>query len=143
VDTIAKGVEVELAGALTPRLKLNAGYTQLAIEDTAGHEARTYTPRRLLRIAATYRLPVIDKLSVGGAVNVRSSTHRDEAGGVLVRQPGYALVKLMARYEFSDKLNATLNIDNATDTRYLASLYWSQSYYGAPRSASVSVNWSY
>jgi outer membrane receptor for ferric coprogen and ferric-rhodotorulic acid len=143
VDTIAKGFELELAGALTDRLKLNAGYTQLSLEDRDGKDVRTYTPRRMLRVSTTYRLPAVDKLKVGAALNWRSATHRDEAGGIVVRQPAYALLNLMARYDFTDKLSATLNLNNVTDKRYLTSLYWSQGYYGAPRNGSVSVNWSY
>lgn len=143
VDTIARGFELELSGAVTPRLKLNAGYTQLSIEDDAGREARTFTPRRLLRVAGTYQIPVIEKLKVGAALNARSATHRDQGGGAAARQPGYALLDLMARYDFSEQLSATVNLHNATDKRYLTSLYWAQGYYGAPRHGSVSLNWKY
>jgi outer membrane receptor for ferric coprogen and ferric-rhodotorulic acid len=49
----------------------------------------------------------------------------------------------MARYDFSPHLSATLNLDNMTDKKYLTSLYWTQAYYGTPRSGSVSLNWTY
>lgn len=143
VDTIAQGFELELAGALTDRLRVNAGYTQLSLEDRDGRDVRTYTPRRMLRVSTTYRVPALDRLKVGAALKWRSATHRDEAGGIVVRQPAYALVDLMARFDFTDKVSATLNLDNLTDRRYLTSLYWSQGYYGAPRSGSVSVNVSF
>lgn len=142
-DTVAKGFELELAGALTPRLKLNAGYTQLSMKDRAGEDARTHTPRRLLRIATIYQVPAMDKLKLGATLNWRSATHRDGTAGVVVRQPSYALLNLMARYQFSDRLGAALNLDNVTDRRYLTSLYWAQSFYGAPRHGSVSLNWTY
>ncbi|WP_157991690.1 TonB-dependent siderophore receptor [Caldimonas tepidiphila] len=143
VNTLARGFELELSGAVTQRLKINAGYTQLSIEDDAGREARTFTPRRLLRVAGTYQVPVIEKLKVGAALNARSATHRDQGSGTPVRQPGYALLDLMARYDFSERLSATVNLNNATDKRYLTSLYWAQGYYGAPRHGSVSLNWKY
>jgi outer membrane receptor for ferric coprogen and ferric-rhodotorulic acid len=143
VDTIAKGFELELAGALTDRLQLNAGYTQLSLKDRDGEDARTFTPRRLLRVAATYRVPAIDKLRLGASVDWRSSTWRDQGGGIVTRQPSYALLNLMARYDFSERLSAALNVYNATDERYLTSLYWSQGFYGAPRHGSVTVSWKY
>jgi outer membrane receptor for ferric coprogen and ferric-rhodotorulic acid len=142
-DTVAKGFELELAGALTSRLRLNAGYTQLSLKDRAGEDARTYTPRRLLRVATTYQVPAIDKLKLGATLNWRSGTQRDGAAGVPVRQPSYALLNLMARYQLSERLSATLNIANVTDRRYLTSLYWPQSFYGAPRHGSVSLSWTY
>jgi outer membrane receptor for ferric coprogen and ferric-rhodotorulic acid len=142
-DTVARGFELELAGAPAERLQLHAGYTQLSIEDPFGAAARTYTPRRVLRIAATCRVPGADRLTLGATLNARSATHRDEAGGIVVRQPGYALLDLMARYAFSDRLSATLNLDNVTNRRYVASLYWSQGYYGAPRHGSVSLRYAY
>jgi outer-membrane receptor for ferric coprogen and ferric-rhodotorulic acid len=142
-DTLARGFELELAGALGDRLQLQAGYTQLAIEDRDGAPARTFTPRRMLRVATTYRVPGTDRLKVGATLNAQSAIYREEAGGIVVRQPGYALLNLMARYAFSDSLSATLNLANVTDRRYVTSLYWSQGYYGAPRHGSVSLQWAY
>jgi outer membrane receptor for ferric coprogen and ferric-rhodotorulic acid len=143
VDTIAKGFEFELAGALTNRLQLNAGYTQLSLKDRDGEDTRTFTPRRLLRAAVTYRVPAIEKLRLGASVSWRSSSWRDQGGGIATRQPSYALVNLMARYDFSEHLSVAVNVYNATDERYLTSLYWSQAFYGAPRHGSVTLSWTY
>lgn len=147
IDTFSRGFELELAGAATPRLALSAGYTQLAIKDSAGNDTRSFSPRRVLRLSTTYRLPVFEKLKLGASVNWRSETHRADttSSGATAntRQPAYALLNLMARYDISDRLNATLNIHNVTDEKYLTSLHWSQGFYGAPRNGSVSLNWTY
>ncbi|TXS94063.1 TonB-dependent receptor [Parahaliea maris] len=39
--------------------------------------------------------------------------------------------------------NRAVNGNNLTDEKYIGSLYWDQGFYGAPRSFSASVNWSY
>jgi outer membrane receptor for ferric coprogen and ferric-rhodotorulic acid len=147
IATFSRGFELELAGAITPRLQVNAGYTQLAIEDAEGNDTRTFSPRRVFRVSTTYRLPMVDKLKLGATLDWRSDTHRTDttaAGApVTTRQPAYALLDLMARYDFSERLSATLNLNNVTDKKYLTSLYWSQAFYGAPRHGSVSLNWTY
>jgi outer membrane receptor for ferric coprogen and ferric-rhodotorulic acid len=141
VDTRSRGFEIDLAGAITPRIKLNAGYTQLQIKDEAGNDARTFSPRRVLRASTTWQ--ALDALKLGATLSWRSATHIDQGAGIATRQPSHALLGLMARWDVNDKVHATLNVDNVTDEKYLTSLYWTQAYYGSPRSASVSLNWSY
>lgn len=145
VDTRSHGVELELAGAITPTVQLSAGYTWLEVEDADGQAARTFIPRQTVRLAGTWQ--AWPALKLGASMRWQSQIHRDDVAAsgqaVRTRQPGYALVDLMARYEFSPRWSATLNIANVTDEKYLTSLYWSQSYYGAPRSASVSVDWKF
>nr|WP_275983308.1 TonB-dependent siderophore receptor [Propionivibrio soli] len=143
VDALSQGYELELAGNITSRLQATAGYTQLSIEDKDGHDVRTFTPRRLLRVTTTYRVPTIERLKVGASLQWRDSTYREPAADVTIRQSAYTLVNLMARYDFTDKVSATLNINNVTDRKYLTSLYWDQAYYGAPRHALLSLNVKY
>ena len=61
-----------------------------------------------------------------------------------ISQSAYTLVNLMARYDISDKLFVAANLNNLTNEKYLTSRYWAdQGYYGAPRNATVSLNWKY
>jgi len=145
-EVTSQGVELELSGQLGERLQVAGGYTRLWLEDGHGDDARLYTPRQIFRVTATYRVPGIDALKVGANLGWRSQTSSRGAAlpAVTVRQPAYALLNLMARYDFSEHLFGTLNLNNVTDKRYLASLYWAdQGYYGAPRNASVSLTWKY
>ncbi|MES2207687.1 MAG: TonB-dependent siderophore receptor [Pseudomonadota bacterium] len=143
VDTHSQGFEVDASGAITPNLKLNAGYTQLFhIKDTEGNDTRTFSPRKVVRVSTTYRIPTLNQLKVGTSLNWQSGTYRNESG-TIIRQPAYALVNVMARYDFTKALSATLDINNITNKKYLTSLYWDQGYYGAPRNASVSLNWAF
>lgn len=145
-DTASQGVEFELAGELSPRWKLRAGYTHVSIHDAQGQQARTYTPRQQLQLASTYQVPGWERLKVGATVNWRSGVHtivNTPAGDTVVRQGSYALLNLMARYDLSRQLSVSVNVDNVTNEKYLTSLYWSQGFYGAPVNGSVALNWTY
>jgi len=145
VNAESTGFELDLAGSLAPGWEGSAGYTQLSLKDrTTGAAARTYVPRKTLRLATSYRLSALPGLKVGAALKWQDDIHRDQGAGIdPSRQDAYALLDLMARYDFSKNFHATLNLDNVTDTKYITSLYWSQGYYGAPRNGSVSLNWQY
>lgn len=60
-----------------------------------------------------------------------------------MEQDSYTLVDLMAAYEFDKNTTLALNVDNVTDRKYLTSLMWDQSFYAAPRSASLTLSWKY
>jgi outer membrane receptor for ferric coprogen and ferric-rhodotorulic acid len=144
VDGIeGEGVELEIAGEAAPGLQLSGGYTWLSIKDAQGQDTRRYTPKQMLRLATSYRLPALEPLRVGASLNWQDAIERDQAPGIVTRQAAYALVNLMARYDISQNLSASVNVNNVTDEKYLTSLYWSQGYYGAPRNASVTLGWKY
>ncbi|HUG25903.1 TonB-dependent siderophore receptor, partial [Piscinibacter sp.] len=144
VHAQSTGFELDLAGRLAPGWEASAGYTQMTIKDrTTGGPARTYVPRKTLRAATSYRLRALPALKVGARMKWQDDIHRDQGAGIFSRQDAYALLDLMARYDFNKNVSATLNLDNVTDEKYITSLYWSQGYYGAPRSASLSLNWQY
>lgn len=143
VDTRSEGFELEAAGSVTPRLKASAGYARLlSIKDNQGADTRTFSPRQVLRFSGTYQ--VLDRLKLGATLHWRSKTWRlgdDDAS--TVRQASYALLNLMLRYDFNDRVSATLNLNNATNKKHVASLYWTQGFYSEPRNGSVSLNWKY
>lgn len=141
LDTLSQGIELDMAGAITPRVKINAGYTALSIEDEAGNDARTFTPRHLLRLAGTWQ--ATDATRLGASLNWRSGTWRDQGGGVSYRQPAYALVNLMLRHDIDRHWSVSGNLENLTNRKYITSLYAPQGYHGAPRNGSVSLNYTY
>ncbi|HET6433674.1 TonB-dependent siderophore receptor [Dyella sp.] len=148
-DAIAKGWELDVAGSLTRNWELSAGYTQLQIDTPEGADARTYVPRRTLRVSSSVRVAAVDGLKVGGSLRWQSAISRDQAAldpagnEIYTRQGSYALVGLMARYDFNQAWSATLNLDNVTGRKYINSLYWAQGYYGAPASAMLRVDWRF
>jgi outer membrane receptor for ferric coprogen and ferric-rhodotorulic acid len=139
----SKGVEFDLSGGLAKGLQASAGFTVMNLEDLQGNAAKTYMPRRLLRLSATYQVPALPQLRVGATANWQDDIYRNEADGAVIRQPSYATLGLMGRYDINRQLSVAVNVNNVTDKRYLTSLYWSQSYYAAPRNASVTLSWKY
>lgn len=150
IDATSTGFELDVAGQITPGWALSGGYTQLRLKDADGNDARTFVPRRTFRLATSYRVPALPGLKLGATVRWQSDIERinanvapDTTETVRRRQGSYALLGLMARYDFSDHLSTTLVINNVTDKTHLASLYWDQSLYGAPRHATLALNWRY
>jgi outer membrane receptor for ferric coprogen and ferric-rhodotorulic acid len=138
VDASSTGFELEIAGQIAKGWELAAGYTQLTLEDAAGSDVRTYVPRRTLRLNTSYRLPMLPAFKLGASVKWQSDISNGTA-----RQDAYALLDLMAAYEFNKNLSLSASLRNATDEKYLTSLLWTQSYYGAPRNVLVTLRWSY
>jgi len=139
----SKGVEFDLSGEVAKGLQASAGFTVMNLEDDAGNAAKTYMPRRVLRLSATYQVPSLPQLRVGATANWQDDIYRNEADGAVIRQPSYATLGLMGRYDINRQLSVAVNVNNVTDKKYLTSLYWSQSYYAAPRNASVTLSWKY
>jgi outer membrane receptor for ferric coprogen and ferric-rhodotorulic acid len=143
VDATATGFEIDVAGQLAPGWEASGGYTQLRIEGPDGASVRTYVPRRTFKIATTYRLPSLPALKVGAGLRWQSATERTD-GNVVTKQGAYGLLDLVASYEVNKHLSLTGKVENATDKKHLNSLLWpSQTYYGAPRSYSVAMKWTY
>jgi outer membrane receptor for ferric coprogen and ferric-rhodotorulic acid len=138
VDATSTGFEFDLAGQIAKGWELSAGYTQLALEDADGNDVRTYVPRRTLRLNTSYRLPMLPALKLGASVKWQSDISNGTA-----RQDAYALLDLVAAYEFDKNLSLSASLRNATDEKYLTSLLWAQSYHGAPRNLLVTLRWAY
>ena len=47
----------------------------------------------------------------------------------------------MDNYDITGHVGVSFNVNNVTNKKYIHSLYWEQSYYGAPRNYAISVNW--
>ena len=139
-DYRSQGVELELVGEILPGWSVNAGYTQLAIHDEAGEAVRRFTPRQRLQFNTTWQVAQLPGLKLGAQLNWRSAIHSDD---VDAGEPSLLLVDLMARYQLSSQWSVSAQVNNLTDRKYLTSLYWTQSYYAAPRNYSVSLNWTY
>lgn len=134
----SRGWEVDVSGELLPGLQVSGGYTFVDISDADGRHARPYAAKHMVRGMLAYRLPQLPQLKVG-----TSLSWQDEVRNGIAEQDAYALVNLMASYDIDPHWSLSANLNNLTDEKYLTSLYWSQSYYGAPRNASVAVSWKY
>lgn len=147
---VSRGFEFELAGRIAQGWNASAGYSQFRAKDAAGNDFNSIYPRRLLRLFTTYRLPgAWENLTVGGGVNWESRTWTIDplapsTTNGLIEQKDFALVNLMARYEFSRQLSAQLNVDNLFDeTHFGMSASYGGVNYRAPRSASLTLRYRF
>ena len=138
VNATSSGFELEASGRLARGLTLHTNYTLLSLKDELGQDVRTFVPRRSLRIASTYVLPTLPKWKLGANLKWQSLVQASDSDA-LIQQDAYALLDLVAHYELGPRLSLSLNLNNATNQRYLTSLYWKQAYYGAPRSFSATL----
>lgn len=148
IEATSKGVELDIGGTIAPGLQVSGGYTLLRIEDPDGDRVRTFVPSSTGRLNLVYSPPALEQLKVGAAVQYQSRIHREQpvviAGSpVISEQKEYALVDLMARYEFDDHWSLTANLRNLTDVKYVSSLMWEQGFYGAPRTLSATLGWRF
>ena len=72
-----------------------------------------------------------------------SSSSTTTGAEIVTRQDAYLLLGLMASYDLTDYMTLSVNGNNLTDEKYLTSLYWSQSYYAAPRNVSATLSWRF
>lgn len=141
LDTFVEGYELEVAGQVTDRWSLSGGWTHMEVEGEDGADVRTYIPRKTLKLATTYQFPELRDLQLGAAVRWQDDIHIEDI--VTIPQDAYAVFDLMAAVDLTDQVRATLNVKNVTDEAYLTSLQWNQSYYGAPRSVSLRLSYSF
>lgn len=142
VDTRSEGVELEIAGHLTPDLKVQGGFTTLEIEGADGQDVRTFIPRSTFVLAAAWDVPAIEGLELAGNVKWQDDIHLTNSLGT-IRQEGYAILNLAASYDLTDRVRATVRVNNVTDEKFLTSLYWDQAFYGAPRNVQASLRYRF
>lgn len=139
--TTTDGVELELNGELAEGWQAFAGYAYSVSTDADDNRIVTNTPRHSAKTFTTYRLPGIfdDKLTVGGGVNWQSKTGQDLH---TFTQGSYAVANLMARYDITQNLSASLNLNNVFDRKYYSYVdAWGV--YGAPRNFMTSVQYKF
>ncbi|GAA5214080.1 TonB-dependent siderophore receptor [Corallincola platygyrae] len=145
------GYELDIAGEIYEGLNVSIGYTDFDIN--GDDQVAAYTPSRMLKLSAVYEVPFLEGLTTGMNMRWQDDISRvqgvvgddfDNAGEEIVtEQDAYAIVDLMARYEFNEDVSLSVNAYNVTDEKYLTSLYWAQGYYGAPANYSATLSWAF
>lgn len=144
--TVSKGFEAEANGELAPGWQVSGGYTFRITQDAQGDKLQTVTPQNLFKLFTSYRLPgEWNKLRVGGGVNWQSRIYTNDTGPNNERftQGSYAVVNLMARYQWNDNFYTALNINNLLDKVYYTNTSSGMGYYGAPRNAMLTFNYQF
>jgi outer-membrane receptor for ferric coprogen and ferric-rhodotorulic acid len=148
----AEGYELELVGELLPRWSLSFGWTHYSARDADDQNVAVDHPRRQLKLFTKYRFTgAAEGLSLGGGVawsGQQPARAENPATGEqeLIGQGAYALVDLLARYQFGERLAAQLNVVNLLDKEYLSrnTGWWGGPFtVGAPRHWRVSMSYSF
>jgi outer membrane receptor for ferric coprogen and ferric-rhodotorulic acid len=137
----SKGYELEVSGEVAPGWDVNVGWTHYKAKDADGADVAVDHARKQLKLFTRYRLQgAWHGLSVGGGVNWEGDRPITAVNPVTgetekVGQPAYALVDLMAKYEFNPQFALQLTVFNALDKKYRSgSHWWGAPYtYGEPR----------
>lgn len=140
----SRGFEMEISGELQPGWQMIAGYSYRQLKDGDGRRVDTWQPNSLFRLWTTYRLPgAWHPLTVGGGVTWQSSIAQADYGpnNETFKQDAYALVGLMARYDFNRHLSATLNVNNLLDKKYYSTGFGG--FYGDPRNAMLTMKYRF
>lgn len=136
-DTQGKGWEFEVAGELTPRWQVQAGYTYFRNEDHDGNVLDATQPEQLFKLYTSYQPALLPKLTLGTSVRWQDDTHVAGESDPLYDIDSYFVVGANADYQLTEELSLSLLVNNVLDEEYRVSNY---SYsYGAPLNASVSV----
>jgi len=146
-----RGFEVEATGELQPGWNLSASYNHSITKDADGERVNTVFPANMVKLWTTYRLPgELEPLTVGGGMNWQSGSHftatpSDLGRTVKAKQGQFAVFNLMARYQFTEQLSTTLNVNNLFDKKYLSALdtTFYSGYYGDPRNFMVTTRWDF
>lgn len=146
--TESKGYELELAGQLTEALDLSLSWTQFSAKDADDNDVSVEHPRKVLKLFSKYQLSGDwAGLSLGGGIDWQSEEPRHQANPVTgvdekIGQPDFALVDLMAAYEFNDQLSLQLNVYNLLDENYYESS-WGTYTYGDPVNARLQLRYKF
>lgn len=143
-EVISQGIDAEIQGEILPRLQVSASYVFNRISDkTEGSVAynTTVAPRHLLKLWSRFQLAgEWSRLAVGGGMTAQSRTYA-QGSNYYYQQGGYALLNLFAQYQLDRYWQVGLNLNNALDRKYYASITDPTygNYYGEPFNWTLSL----
>ncbi|HEX7763917.1 MAG TPA: TonB-dependent receptor, partial [Cellvibrio sp.] len=137
--------------AISEQWNISGGYTDNKAEDKDGNPRQTYIPTKQFKITNSYSF--VNGFTLGASARWQNYSYGDatipaaisstgQAIDVRQEQPSYWLVDVMARYELTDSLSVSLNVDNLFDETYNRSM-WGYADFGEPRSATLSAKYAF
>lgn len=146
-----RGIDLEIFGEIMPDWNVTASYSHSLTKDADHERINTIAPANMVKLWTTYRLPgEFNRLTVGGGMNWQSGLSLTDAPWqightVKATQDEYAVFNLMARYDVTQALSATVNINNLFDKKYLSSLdpTFYTAFYGEPRNVMFSTRYNF
>ena len=142
VTVDSNGFELEVSGQVSDEWFVQGGFTALTMDDEAGNEARTFIPRRTLKLLADYTPSWEEKLKAGVSLRWQSETYFTTGFG-RISQDAYALLGGYVQYSVNEQISVSLNLDNILNEDYLSSVRTEQAFVGSPVNYSLSLHWNY
>jgi outer-membrane receptor for ferric coprogen and ferric-rhodotorulic acid len=156
----SRGVDAELNGELAPGWLIGAGYTLNINHNLDGGDLSSATPRHLLKLWSSRRLPgKLQRWTIGGSVRAQS---RNFADGLMCAQQGqlgclgsqqsiwdvqssFAVINLRAGYQIDAHWRAALSVNNVFDRIYYQTIGTPAggSWYGEPRGFVLRIDGRY
>ena len=150
VGTKAKGFEAEMSGELAPGWQAQAGFTHKVIRGSDDEKISTWEPEDQLSLYTTYKFKgPLDRLTIGGGARWQNRSwqniyNRAKDQYQDFSQDAYWLVDAMAKYQVSEHLSTTLNVNNLFDKQYYTNIgFYNTAYYGDPRNVMVNTRWDF
>ena len=138
----SEGFETELAGQITPKWNVSAGYAYTKTRNIKANPAQQGlrfapgTPEHSVKIWNTLRVTGDQSRgwTVGGGLEYNSGLYA-ESSGVRWKQDAYTVAAASAAYRFDRNWSLALNVENLFDKKYFSrvSAGGRQNYYGNPR----------
>lgn len=148
--TVSKGYEFEMQGEVLTGWDISVGWSHFKAEDADGTDVQAHQPRKVFRMATKYDFAgALDGASIGGSMRWESrppQSAESPATGEIERvgQKSYALVNLMAAYDFTDRISLQLNVNNVFDKAYYNTNSWFGGYiYGEPRNVRATLRYGF
>ncbi|TSD76735.1 TonB-dependent siderophore receptor [Pseudomonas sp. KBS0710] len=145
-----KGYEAEISGELTPGWQLQAGYTHKIMRDKQGEKLSTWEPEDQVNIYTSYKLTgPLDKLTLGTGVRWQGTGWKLLSNYAKGTEENFSqdplwIVDAMARYQVTENVSATLNVNNIFDKKYYTNIgFYNSAYYGDPRNVMLSTRWNF
>jgi len=147
-----QGIELGVAGAITDRWGISAGYTTMDTSITSGpavtasgENVLAYTPKNAFTLWTSYQLPFGLTLGGGARYNGKLERGTDGAVGTPAYTDAYWVFDAMASYRINKNVEIQFNIYNIFNEQYVASINKSGYRYlpGVPRSGRITANFAF
>ncbi|MDR2325545.1 MAG: TonB-dependent receptor [Acidovorax sp.] len=132
------GYELELSGELARGWQAQGGY----VMNSSSLSSASYLPKNQFKLGTTYQFGG----ALGGLTAGVSTRWQSKTSAGALEQPAFWVVDLMARYRVNQHLSLSLNVRNAFDKSYFASMRDAgriQYTWGAPRSVNVGMRYDF
>lgn len=149
-DAETKGFELEMSGQLAEGWQVQAGYTHKVVRDDNRDKISTFEPENQITLYTRYKLPgALDQWTVGGGGRWQSrawqAIYNSPRGEYeTFEQKAYWVADLMAKYQITPSLSATVNLNNVFDKYYFTNIgFYNSAVYGEPRNVMVTTRWDF